>query len=142
MHRSPICVDGSFVLRLVTSGGYGSTVVQLWSGWHETGRPLVAPALLHYEVTHALGRYVARGELLPDEATHALEAALGLGITPYDDADLHRGALELAGRFSLPATNAAHYLALAERLGAELWTADRPLADALRGELRWVHVVE
>ncbi|HUV95399.1 MAG TPA: type II toxin-antitoxin system VapC family toxin, partial [Anaerolineae bacterium] len=101
MRRSPICVDASFVLELVTCGGYRSPVVQLWSGWRETGRPVVAPTLLHYEVSHALGGYAARGELLPDEATQALEAALGLGITFYDDAELHRQALGLTGRLSL-----------------------------------------
>jgi len=142
MRRSPICVDASFVLELVISGGYRSSVVQLWSGWHETGRPVVAPAVLQYEVSRALARYVAQGELLPDEAAQALEAALGLGITPYDDAGLHRLALELAGRLSLPTANAAHYLALAERLGAEFWTTDRNLAQAVRRELPWVHLAE
>ena len=142
IRRSPICVDVSFVLELVTSGGYRPAVVQLWSGWHESGRPLAAPTLLHYEASHALARYIARGELLPDEAAQALEAVLGLGITLYDDADLHRQALDLAGRLSLPTTHAAHYLALAERLGAEFWTADRRLAEAVRRELPWVHLAE
>jgi len=142
MQRSPVCVDGSFVLRLVTSGGYGSAVVRLWSGWHESGRPLVAPALLHYQVARTLGRYVGTGELLPEEAAQALEATLGLSITPYDDADLHREALELSSRVPLLAANAAHYLALAERLGAEFWTTDRALAEAVRGQLRWVHLAE
>jgi len=142
MRRSPICVDASFVLELVTCGGYRSPVVQLWSGWRETGRPVVAPTLLHYEVSQALGRYAARGELLPDEAGQALEAALGLGISFYDDAELHRHALGLTGRLSLSTKNAAHYLALAERLGAEFWTTDRSLVQAVKGELPWVHLAE
>lgn len=36
-------------------------------------------------------------------------------------------ALDLAERLSLSATYDAHYLALAEWLGAEFWTADQRL---------------
>jgi predicted nucleic acid-binding protein len=77
--------------------------------------------------------------MLPEEGAEALEAALALDIALYGDADLHRRALELAQRFSLPATHDAHYLALAERLGAEFWTADRRLTRAVQVTLPWVH---
>ena len=142
MHSSPICVDASLVVRLLVSGATESPVVQLWKGWHEAGCFLVAPTLLFYEVSNALHRYTAQGELLPEEVAEALEAALGMGITLYGDADLHRRALELAERFSLPATYDAHYLALAERLGAEFWTADRRLTRAVQAALQWVHLLE
>jgi len=36
----------------------------------------------------------------------------------------------------------AHYLALAERLGAEMWTADRRLCQAVGAALPWVRLVE
>jgi len=97
---------------------------------------------LYYEVSNALRRYAAQGELLPEEAAEALEAALSLGITLYGDADLHRRALELAGRFSLSATYDAHYLALAERLGAAFWTADRRLTRMVQAALPWVHLLD
>jgi len=42
--------------------------------------------------------------------------------------------LDLAARFSLPAIYDAHYLALAERLGSEFWTADRRLGQAAQME--------
>ena len=142
MRDSPICVDASLVLRLLGAGAYDAPVVQLWRGWHENGRSLVAPALLYYEVSNALHRYAAHGELLPQEAAEALEAALGLDIALTGDADLHRRALELAQRLSLPATYDAHYLALAERLGAEFWTSDRQLARAVQPALPWVHALD
>jgi len=83
--------------------------------WYEDGRSVVAPSLLYCEITNALHRYVVHGELLP-EASALLELALKLDINLYGDDDLHRRALNLAKRFSLPATYDAHYLALAERL--------------------------
>jgi predicted nucleic acid-binding protein len=51
-------------------------------------------------------------------------------------------ALDLAARFSLPASDDACYLALAERLGGEFWTADRRLVQAVQMELGWVRLVE
>jgi len=142
MRNSPICVDASVVVRLVGSGAYESPVVQLWKEWHEAGRPLVAPTLLYYEVSNALRRYVADGELLPEEAAETLDAALGLDVALHGDGDLHRRALALAERLSLPAAYDAHYLALAERLGAEFWTADRRLIRAVQSALPWVHLLE
>ncbi len=142
MDSSPICVDASLVIRLLASGAPESPVVQWWREWHESGHPLVAPTLLYYEVSNALRRYITRGELLPDEAAEALEATLRLGIILYGDADLHRRALELARRFSLSTTYDAHYLALAERLGAEFWTADRRLTGAVQATLPWVKLLE
>jgi predicted nucleic acid-binding protein len=50
--------------------------------------------------------------------------------------------LALAERFSLPAAYDAHYLALADWLGGEFWTADRKLVRAVEDELPWVRVVE
>lgn len=39
--------------------------------------------------------------------------------------------MQLARQFNLPAAYDAHYLALAERLEAELWTLDRKLFNAV-----------
>lgn len=142
MSNSWVCVDASIVVRLVESGTHESPIVELWSGWHEAGRSLMAPTLLYYEVSNALHRYVVHGELRPEEAAEALDAALGLGITLYGDADLHHRALELAERFGLPVTYDSHYLALAERRGAEFWTADRGLAQTVHPTLPWVHLIE
>ncbi len=142
MPNSPICVDASVVVRLVESTTPDSPAIRLWRGWYEDGRPIVAPSLLYYEVSNALHRYVVMGELLPEEATEALEAALRIEINMYFDADLHRRALHLAKSLSLSATYDAHYLALAERLGADFWTGDHRLVRAVQHALPWVHALQ
>ena len=60
----------------------------------------------------------------------------------HSDGELHERAIHLAERYSLNAAYDAHYLALADRLGAEFWTADRRLANSVRHELEWVRLVE
>ncbi len=141
MPNSPVCVDASFVIRLLESADSYSSAVRLWIEWHEDGRLIVAPSLLYYEITNALHRYVVHGELLPEEASELLELALRLDITLYGDADLHRRALKLAKSLSLPATYDAHYLALAGRLGAEFWTADKWLVRTVQKTIPWVRLL-
>ncbi len=142
MPSSPVCVDASFVIRLLESTDPHSSVMRLWIAWHEDGRPIVAPSLLYYEVTNALHRYVVHGELLAEEVSELLELALKLDIDLYGDTDLHRRALNLAESLSLPATYDAHYLALAERLGAEFWTADKRLVRSVQKVMPWVRLIK
>jgi predicted nucleic acid-binding protein len=92
-------------------------------------------------VSNALHRYVVHGALLPEEAAELLSAALGLRITLFGHPALHRRALLLAGQFSLPSAYDAHYLAVAEVFGAEFWTADRRLFQAVGDTLPWVHSI-
>lgn len=140
MQQSAICVDANLVIRLYVD--VWEPARTLWERWRLEQRDLVAPTLLPYEVTNTLYRYQRQGLVLPDEVSRVLDAALALPITLHGDADLHRAALAVARRFSLPAAYDAHYLALAERLGAEFWTADRRLARAVTPTLSWVHVAE
>jgi predicted nucleic acid-binding protein len=93
-------------------------------------------------VTNVLRRYAVLGVLLPREAEQLLEAAFQLGISLYGDGSLHRRALQLAEVLSLPAAYDAYYLALAERLGAEFWTADRRLVRAVQEKLPFVRLLE
>ena len=58
--------------------------------------------------------------------------------TPRNEASLHVEAVLLARRLGLKAAYDAHYLAWAERTGAEFWTADRRLVNQVAPSLPWV----
>ncbi len=60
----------------------------------------------------------------------------------YQEMELHQQALLLAQRFSLSATYDAHYLALAEKMNAEFWSADRRLIQRVQSALPWVNLLE
>lgn len=87
----------------------------------------MTPVLLYFEVANALYRYVRHSMATLETAQALLEQALYPGIHLYADPDLLWEVLLLAHAMNLPATYNAHYLA--RRLDAELWTADRRLAQ-------------
>jgi predicted nucleic acid-binding protein len=141
MNNSPLCVDANLVIRLVADPG-DEQVRSTWERWDADNRRIAAPTLLFYEVSNALYRYQRAG-MMSRAAVHlALRAALALPLRLYGEPELHTRALDLASRLSLPAAYDAHYLALADWMGAEFWTADRRLARAVEDELPWVRVLD
>ena len=127
MGASTVCVDASFVARLFLGpddAGYWKVL----EGWRAEGKTMSAPALVAYELTNVFYRCHRAGYLSLASARLALDAALGLPIRLEDDTDLHREAVAIAASAGSAATYDAHYLALARRLNAELWTADARLA--------------
>jgi len=141
MRNSWLCVDANLVIRLVADPK-DEAVRRLWERWDAERRQLTAPTLLYYEVTNTLYRYRRLGLMSASSVRLALKVAFSLPLRLHGDVSLHRWAVDLAKRFSLPAAYDAHYLALAEWLGGEFWTADRRLAQAVQAELPWVHLVE
>jgi predicted nucleic acid-binding protein len=97
--------------------------------------------LLFYEVTNALHRYHRHGWMKEGTVRSALEAALALPVELHGDASLHERALEMATELGLAAAYDAHYLALAERLRAEFWTADGKLVRAVGARFDWVRLL-
>jgi predicted nucleic acid-binding protein len=103
------------------------------------GRPIVAPPLLPIEVTNILRQRTRASSGLPiARAIELLDVFLAFSIDFYNPPDLHRRALILADALGLPATYDAHYLALAESLGCDLWTDDQRLLRQIGNRLPFV----
>ena len=139
MPNSLICVDASLVVRLVMDTEDDRLPGQ-WNEWIESGKQIAAPTLLYYEVTNALYQYQKHQYLTPEVVEQALAASLSLPVHLHGDPGLHQLARKFAQRFSLQATYDAHYLALADQLGAQFWSADRRLARKVQSQLDWVHL--
>jgi predicted nucleic acid-binding protein len=136
-----VCVDATLVIRRVAFPE-DEPVQRLWDRWEVEKTGLIAPALLFYEVTNGLYRYQKQGWLKPETIAVLLDAALSLPIHLISDTDLHRQARNIAERYSLSATCDAHYLAVCERMGVELWTNDQRLVNTLKPfQVEWVKQV-
>jgi predicted nucleic acid-binding protein len=137
-----ICVDASFIVRLLFTDPDDSSYQSLWDDWNEAEASIIAPSLLLFEVTNAIHRYAIAGAISEEIADQLITTATELPIELYWDASLHQQAIAIARRFSLPATYDAHYLALAEQRNAQFWTVDRRLARAVGSELSGFHYVD
>lgn len=99
---------------------------------------LAAPGLFAYELVNGIWAAARRARLSPDVAAQALQNLLDAGVqTQEPDPDR---ILELALEHGITAYDAA-YVAVADDLGCDLWTADRPLykaCGASNPRVRWI----
>lgn len=102
---------------------------------------LAAPALMRIEAANVLRTLVARKAATPDEAQDlfALLRKAPVTIVDHDD-DLEGRALELALDLNHPVYDCV-YLALAERMGRRLVTADHRFISTLRSGAQAARVV-
>lgn len=136
---SQVCVDAGILIKVVVPEERSDLAVALWDYWIAEELELVAPPLFWYEVTAVLRKKVYRDLLTQEEGEEALTTALDADVQALSPPDLHRRAWELTTHFKRPTAYDAHYLALAEMLKCELWTADEHLFNVVSNELSWVN---
>ena len=141
-NSSTVCIDASIILRHVLMPDH-TPIKKVWESWVKDETNLVAPSLLFYEVTNGLYQQERNNTLSPEAIWQSLEYSLDLPITLVNEKNLHMRAREIAVQYNLPATYDAHYLALAEWMDIELWTADMRLVKAVKSfDLDWVKGVK
>ena len=118
-----VVVDASLAVKWLVEEEYSDRATALTLLWDEQGIQPIGPSLLPFEVANALHRRVARGEMDAEAAGDPLQDMMAVGVALTETPGLHRRALELASQFRQGAVHDAHYLALAENLDCELWTA-------------------
>ena len=115
--------------------------------WERVDREQIspcAPRLWLSETTSAIRFFLSQKEITSDEAEQALRTIHGLRVEIVnEDEELSLRALELAGKLRHSKAYDAFYLALAEKLATEFWTADERLANRCRKDLKisWVHSI-
>lgn len=136
-----LVVDASLAYKLIVPDPYQAYYEELWSGWKQGQREFLAPTLWAYELASALSKMAHFGHLTAGQAQQGIAAAFGLGVQLVPpDADLAAQALRWSRRLQRAAAYDSFYLALAERLGCELWTADKGLAHA--ANVPWLRLVQ
>ena len=129
-----IVLDASVVVELLLGTAVGH---EIGAALADPALALHAPHLLDIEVAQVLRRYLREGELDAEVARRALDDLRDLDIERHAHEPLVERIWAL--RDNLSAYDAA-YVALAEALGASVWTCDARLARA-PGLAKRMHLV-
>lgn len=134
-------MDANIAVALVAKTSYSDLAEAKVDEWATNGVEIFAPALWGHEIASGLRKTVAAGQMSPAEASANLRR---LGRLPVKqlifDVSLWEETLAWAARLGQRAAYDASYLALAARIGAEFWTADRALYNGARQQgVPWVH---
>ena len=136
-----VVVDASLAFKWLVKEERSDEARAIARSWEGRGVQTAAPHFMPVEVANALHRRVTRNEMSVEEAVGLAESLLASGIELRDPPDLYGRALELASRLEQGAVYDAHYLALAEALDCELWTADETFfraASPVVDNVRWI----
>jgi predicted nucleic acid-binding protein len=131
-------VDASVVVDLVAPDvGSDAPARLLFQNWATAGTDVAAPGLLWLETSNALLTGIRRGRWSGAEADAAQVRLEQIPLRRADGAREQSRAFELARRYENWPVYDMVYVALAERLGTDLITADQRLRDRL-AHLGWV----
>ena len=135
-------VDASVVVDLVAPDvGTDAPARVRFGKWAAAGTELVAPGLLWLETANALLTGIRRGRWSGADADAAAALLDQIPLRRADQAGDQTRAFELARRYDNWPVYDMVYVALAERLGTELITADQRLRTRL-AHLGWVKIID
>ena len=123
-------VDASLVVKWLLEEEDSQEARRLSEHWSSTGIQPAAPRLLIYEIANTLHLKVRRGQTRIEDASNAFADLIAFKIELIDMESIHVRAIEIAAHLSQGAVYDSHYLALAEHLDCEFWTADLAFARA------------
>lgn len=127
-----LVVDASFAIRLVTPHSNHDYFQNLSAQWLTQGFTMCAPSLWLYEVISATTKLVRFGELNNQQGQELIQQLHNLGVVLVEmDAPLITRAFDWTLKLNRAAAYDSFYLALAEKLGCDFWTADQRLANAV-----------
>jgi predicted nucleic acid-binding protein len=136
-----VCVDASLALKWFLPIQQDPLADSLLDRWDQAGTELVGPPLFNTEVTSIIRLNVYNKRLLPQQGETAFQSFRELNVKIISPSILSLVAWELAKKHNQPRTYDMQYLALAELVDCDLWTADLKLVNSLQGKnkrVRWI----
>ncbi|GIV64813.1 type II toxin-antitoxin system VapC family toxin [Bellilinea sp.] len=136
-----VVIDANLTLALFLSLPYTEQAYRLMDHLRERQSVLSAPLLWEYECLKGFHRAVRLGVLRPQDAVEYMYDLLALEIERVaPTVEIHQAALRWAERLGQSKAYDAQYVALAEQLKAELWSADQRLIQSLKEQgISWAH---
>jgi predicted nucleic acid-binding protein len=133
-----VVADSGIFLSAILAEEHTAKARSLMRLWRRQNIQIAAPTLLHYELVGVMRKQVHRKKLTSEQAIKRRDLLLARQVELFFDTALVARAYEFATQFNQPTAYDTQYLAVAERLNCEFWTADERLYNAVRQELSWV----
>ena len=136
-----IVLDASLAVKFFVTEAFAVQALALSRTWKSTGEELMAPDFMASEFATALRKKVQEGILTADVAKQLIRELYIYGIDFLPSQPLHERAIDLAIELNQRLAYDCHYLALADSLGCEFWTADEPFYRAARNthpQVQWI----
>ena len=136
-----VVVDASLAVKWLVEEDDSDKAHAALQSWVAQDITRIAPHLMPFEVANALHRRVLRGELNVGDSTRMIARLFESQLELHQPPGLHVRALQLASQLKQNAAYDAHYLALAESFGCDLWTADERFYRAASpsiANVRWL----
>ena len=128
-----VVLDANLIAALVIPRPYSEQATTRMLNWKRQGVVLAAPSLWSYEVSTVLRKAVIAEYLPAEQLDFALRQIWQINIQAIPATlALNQQALAWAERLGQARIYDSAYLAVAEALQAEFWTADRGLARAAK----------
>ncbi len=136
-----VVVDASLAIKWVLVEPYRAQARALLIDWERDEVDRLVPLLFLSELNTPLLKLRRQGAITAADAGRAFGDVLAAVVLAPEDEALVRRAFAIADRLMLRTAHDSLYVALAEREGCELWTADERffnLASPAFPFVRWV----
>jgi predicted nucleic acid-binding protein len=130
--------DSGVLIASVLREKHTAEAQALLRQWRDQKTQIAAPHLFHYEIVASLRKNVYRRLLEAEIALNVRDKLLNVPVQLIIDNSLLKRGYELATELNRPTAYDAQYLAVAEHLSCEFWTADERLFNAVSSQLTWV----
>ena len=127
-----VVVDASIAMKWLVNEEDSDTARTLGRSWRSDSVRLAAPHIILAEVSNALYQRVRRNLMSVAYAQGLLRRFVLDGLEVHHTVTLYRNAIQIASELGQDASYDSLYLALAESLDCELWTADGRFQRAAR----------
>jgi predicted nucleic acid-binding protein len=136
---SRVVVDVSLAFKWVIQERDSAVATAKFRSWRRQNVRVLAPSCFACELANALYQRVRSGRLATRQAIHYQRAVLRWVaiLDPEPAVAVH--ALEIAAQLGQRASYDSQYVALAEHLGCELWTADQRFGRVAQAAFPFVH---
>ena len=136
-----VVIDANLALALILPLPYSRPAARQFERWKRARIALHAPALWGYEVVSGLRKAVSDRAISPESVQDGLGSMWGLNVVQVPQTPgLAAASLRWAERLGRRVAYDAAYVALAEYLNAEFWTADGSLGRNMQQQgIAWAN---